>query len=223
MTPETWLAVDRYLDALFVPPDPALEAALEESAAAGLPPIHVAPNQGRMLAILARATRARQILEVGTLGGYSAICLARALPAGGRLITLESEPAHAAVARRNFERAGLADVVQLRLGPALETLPQLVADGSGPFDLVFIDADKPSTLDYFLLALPLARAGSLIVVDNVVRKGAVADPESEDRSVRGVQRFLAHLAKEPRVEATAVQTVGSKGYDGFAIAVVNGK
>ncbi len=220
MTQDQWTAVDHYLADLLIPADPALEAALRDSAAAGLPAINVSPTQGKLLHLLARLTGARTILEVGTLGGYSTIWLARALPAGGRLVTLESDPKHAEVARANIARAGLSGVVDLRLGKALDTLPQLAAEGRGPFDLAFIDADKQSTADYFAWALKLSRRGSLIVVDNVVRKGAVADPATEDPAVRGMRRFLDVLAAEPRVSATAIQTVGGKGYDGFALALV---
>ncbi|HTN92904.1 MAG TPA: O-methyltransferase [Sorangium sp.] len=220
MSQERWSAVDRYITDLLVPSDAALDAALGDSAAADLPPINVAPNQGKLLHLLARIQGARSILEIGTLGGYSTIWLARALPAGGRLVTLELDPKHAEVARANVARAGLADVVELRLGPALETLPALAAEGRGPFDFIFIDADKPSNPDYFAWALKLSRRGSVIVVDNVVRKGAVADPDSADPNVQGVQRLNKLIAAEPRVSATAVQTVGSKGYDGFAIALV---
>ncbi len=220
MTQELWTAVDRYLNDLLVPSDPALEAALAASADAGLPAINVAPNQGKLLHLLARLQGARAILEIGTLGGYSTIWLARALPPGGRLITLEANPRHAEVARTNIARAGLKDVVDLRLGQALETLPQLVDEGRGPFDLIFIDADKPGYPDYFAWALRLSRRGSVIVADNVVRKGAVADAASEDPLVQGVRRFAERVAAEPRVSATAIQTVGSKGYDGLAIAVV---
>jgi predicted O-methyltransferase YrrM len=220
MTQEQWTAVDRYLTDLLVPPDPALDAALQASAAAGLPPIHVSPNQGKLLLLLARVRGARTILEIGTLGGYSTIWLARALPAGGRLVTLEADPKHAEVARANIARAGLADVVELRLGQALDTLAQLAAEGRGPFDLIFIDADKPSYPDYLAWALQFSRRGSLIIADNVVRDGAVADAASDDPRVQGVRRFNELLAAEPRVSATAIQTVGSKGYDGFAIALV---
>src|SRR6516165_4797571 len=187
MTQEQWTAVDRYLTDLLVPPDPALDAALQASAAAGLPPIHVSPNQGKLLQLLARVQGARSILEIGTLGGYSTIWLARALPAGGRLLTLEADPRHAAVARANLARAGVADVVELRPGPAQETLPQLAAEGRGPFDLIFIDADKPSYPDYLAWALRLSRRGSLIIADNVVRNGAVIDPASADSRVQGVR------------------------------------
>ena len=217
---ERWAAVDRYITDLFVRPDPALDAALAASDAAGLPAINVAPNHGKLLHLLARAQGARSILEVGTLGGYSTIWLARALPADGRLVTLEADPQHADVARANIARAGLADIVEVRLGHALETLPQIAAEGLGPFDLIFIDADKPSNSDYFAWALKLSRRGSLILVDNVVRNGAVIDAESHDRNVQGVRRFNERLAAEPRVSATEVQTVGSKGYDGLAVALV---
>jgi len=220
MNQETWTAVDRYLADLFVPSDPALDAALEASAAAGLPAINVSPNQGKLLQLLARMQGARNILEIGTLGGYSTIWLARALPAGGRLITLEFEPKHAEVARANFARAGLAGVVELRVGRALDTLPQLAAEGRGPFDLIFIDADKENYADYFVWALKLARRGTLIIADNVVRKGAVTDAGSSDPLVQGVRRFNELLAAEKRVSATVFQTVGTKGYDGFAIALV---
>jgi predicted O-methyltransferase YrrM len=219
---ERWTAVDRYLTDLLVPADAALAATLEESARAGLPPIAVWPTEGKLLHLLARVHGAREILEIGTLGGYSTIWLARALPPGGRLVTLELDPAHAEVARANVARAGLAHAVELRVGPALETLPRLAAEGRGPFDLVFLDADKGGYPAYLAWALRLTRRGSLIVADNVVRDGAVIDPASEDPNVLGVRRFLELLAAEPRVSATAVQTVGGKGYDGFAIALVTG-
>jgi len=217
---QQWTAVDRYITDLLVPSDPALDAALSASAAGGLPAINVAPNQGKFLAMLAQLQKARSILEIGTLGGYSTIWLARALPAGGRLVTLEAEPAHAAVARENIAKAGLADVVELRLGPALETLPQIEAEGLGPFDFIFIDADKPTYPEYFAWAMKLSKRGSLIIADNIVRKGEVIDPNSADPRVHGVRRFNELLAAEPRVSATAIQTVGSKGYDGFAMALV---
>jgi predicted O-methyltransferase YrrM len=220
MIQEQWTAVDRYITDLLVPSDPALDAALQASAAGGLPAINVAPNQGKFLAMLAQLQKARSILEIGTLGGYSTIWLARALPAGGRLITLEADPGYAEVARANIARAGLANIVELRLGPALDTLPVIASEGLGPFDLIFIDADKPGYPDYFAWALKLSHRGSLIIADNVVRNGAVIDPASEDPRVHGVRRFNELLAAEPRVSATAIQTVGSKGYDGFAIALV---
>jgi predicted O-methyltransferase YrrM len=220
MLHEQWAAVDRFITELLVGSDPALDAAIQDSAAAGLPPIQVAPNQGKLLFLLARIQGARTILEIGTLGGYSTIWLARALPPDGRLITLEVNPRHAEVARANIARAGLEGVVELRLGPALETLPRLAAEGRGPFDLIFIDADKPNNPEYFAWALQLARRGSVIIVDNVVRGGAVLDADRRDADVEGVRRFYERLAAEPRVSATAIQTVGSKGYDGFAIALV---
>ncbi len=220
MSQEQWTAVDDYINGLFAPPDPALEAALRATDEAGMPMINVAPNQGKLLHVLARSIGARAILEIGTLAGYSAIWLARALAPGGRLISLEADPRHAAVASANLARAGLAEVAEVRVGPALETLPQLAAQRLGPFDLVFIDADKPNTAAYFEWALRLARPGSLIIADNVVRDGAVIDAGSRDTSVQGVRRFNAALAAEPRVSATAIQTVGGKGYDGLAIAVV---
>jgi predicted O-methyltransferase YrrM len=220
MTPSDWTAVDRYLTDLLVGSDPALEATLEANAAAGLPSYDVSPNQGKLLHVLARGQGARRILEIGTLGGYSTIWLARALPPDGRLITLEVEPGYAEVARANLARAGLSEVAEVRVGPALETLPQIAAGGDGPFDVIFIDADKANNPQYLAWSLALSRRGSLIVVDNVVRNGAVIDADSNDLVVRGARRGLELLAAEPRVSATAIQTVGSKGWDGFAIAVV---
>jgi len=220
MTQQNWTEVDRYITDLLVAPDPALDAALAASAAAGLPPIAVAPNQGKLLHLLARMQGARRILEIGTLGGYSTIWLARALPPGGRLVTLEADPKHAEVARANLARAGLTGVVELRLGKAAETLPRMAAERPGPFDLVFIDADKAGTADYFAWALKLSRVGSVIIVDNVVRQGAVIEAGSADANVQGIRRFNEVLAAEKRVSATEVQTVGSKGHDGFALAVV---
>jgi predicted O-methyltransferase YrrM len=222
MNQDLWTAVDHYFTEQLVPPDPDLEAALQASQAAGLPAINVAPKQGKLLQLLAQLQGARTILEIGTLGGYSTIWLARALPAGGRLISLEAEPKHAEVAQANIARAGLAEVVEVRLGPALETLPQLAAEGHGPFDLVFIDADKRSNSDYFTWALKLSRPGSLIIVDNVVRGGEVANAASTASDVQGSRQVIEMLGAEPRVSATALQTVGSKGYDGFALAVVIG-
>jgi predicted O-methyltransferase YrrM len=222
MTQERWSAVDRYIADLLVPPDPSLDATLEASAAAGLPAHDVSPAQGKLLQLLALMQGAHTILEIGTLGGYSAIWLARALPEGGRLVTLEADPGYAAVARANLARAGLAGVVELRVGPALDTLPLLAAERRGPFDLIFIDADKRSNAEYLAWALELARRGSVIVADNVVRGGAVADEGDADASVQGVRRFYELLAADPRVSATAIQTVGLKGHDGFAIGVVTG-
>jgi len=220
MTQDQWTAVDRYISELFVPPDPVLDAALQDAAQAGLPPIQVTPNQGKLLAILAQSIGARSILEIGTLGGYSTIWLGRALPPGGNLLTLELNPKHAGIALANIRRAGLDELVELRLGAALDTLPQLLAEGRGPFDLVFIDADKPNAANYFAWALKLTRPGSLIITDNVVRKGALIDANSQDQDVQGMRRFTESLAAETRVSAIVTQTVGSKGHDGFAIAIV---
>lgn len=217
MPQEQWNAVDEYISSIVMPADAVLDGALQRSAAAGMPAINVSPNQGKFLYLLAKIAGARNILEIGTLGGYSTIWLARALPKDGRLITLEFEPKHADVARVNVAEAGFAEVVDIRVGPAIETLPKLVADG--PFDIVFIDADKVNTAPYFTWALKLTRIGSIIIVDNVVRDGAIVDAASTDEGVQGVRRFNELLKAEKRVDATAIQTVGSKGYDGFAIAV----
>ncbi|MFC5994448.1 O-methyltransferase [Pseudonocardia hispaniensis] len=211
-----WSAVDDYIHELLVGPDPALDAALEANSRAGLPAIDVSPAQGKLLHLLVRAIGAHSVLEIGTLGGYSTIWLARALPTDGRLVTLERSPVHATVARENIERAGLGELVEIREGPALETLPQL----SGPFDFVFVDADKPSNPEYLQWALRLSRPGSVIVVDNVIRGGRVLEADSDDAAVQGTRRFTEMLAAEPRVSATQIQTVGSKGHDGFALAVV---
>jgi len=220
MTPESWTAVDQYLNACCLAPDAVLDDVAAACTAAGLPEISVTPNQGKLLGLLARMQQATKILEIGTLGGYSAIWLARALPAGGRLITLEAEPLHAQVARENFRRAGLEDRIELRLGAALDTLPQLEREGCGPFDMIFIDADKPSNPAYFSWALKLARPGPLVIIAHVVRGGDVLDAQTTDDKVQGVQRLLALINKEPRVSATAIQTVGSKGYDGMAVMLV---
>jgi len=220
MTQERWTAVDSYITGLLHAPDPALDAALADSEAAGLPSIAVTPPQGKLLTLLALGVKARNILEIGTLGGYSTICLARALSPGGRLITLEYEPKHAAVARANIARAGLADAVEVRVGRALDTLPELAAEGRGPFDMIFIDADKPGYSEYLAWAVKLSRRGTLIIADNVVRDGEVIDPNSTDVMVQGIRRFYEALAAESRVNATTIQTVGAKGYDGFTIAVV---
>jgi predicted O-methyltransferase YrrM len=215
-----WEAVDRFIADHFVEEDAALQAALAESAKAGLPAINVAPNQGKLLMLLAQAMSARKILEIGTLGGYSTIWLARALPPEGRLVTLEANADYAKIARANIARAGLAERVELRVGRAQETLPKLEAEGAGPFDLIFIDADKPSTPEYFQWAVKLSRKGSLIVVDNVVREGAVLDAQSDNPHVKGLRRFYALAASDPRVTGTALQTVGAKGHDGLAILLV---
>ncbi len=215
-----WTAIDEYIGETLIPPDPVMAACLEASTAAGLPAIQVSPCQGRLLQILARLHGARTILEIGTLGGYSTIWLGRALPPGGHLITLEVNPQYAEVASANIARANLLNVVELRVGPALEALPRLAAENHGPFDFIFIDADKASTPDYFSWALRLSRRGSLIIVDNVIRKGALLDDKTADPAVLGMRRFIELLGAEPRVTATAIQTVGGKGYDGFAIALV---
>jgi predicted O-methyltransferase YrrM len=220
MSQALWTAVDRYLDDLLIPADPVLAAAVEASKAAGLPEIAVTPSQGRLLHLLARIQGSRRILEIGTLGGYSTIWLARALPPDGRLVTLEFDPKHFEVARANLARAGLSSMIDQRLGPALDTLPQVAAEGGGPFDFVFIDADKENCAPYFAWALRLSRPGSIIIVDNVIRDGKVADGKTTDPMVMGVRRFLDALAGEPRVTATTIQTVGSKGYDGFTLMVV---
>jgi predicted O-methyltransferase YrrM len=222
MAQHRYAQVDRYIADLLVREDSALEAALAAAAAAGLPAHDVSPPQGRLFELLARMRGARRILEVGTLAGYSTICLARALGPGGRLVSLEIDPARAEVARANLARAGLDGVVEVRLGPALEALPRLAAEEAGPFDLVFIDADKERTPDYLGWALELTAPGSAIVADNVVRGGALADAGSDDPRVCGVRRFHEMVAAEPRLRATTIQTVGSKGYDGFTLALVVG-
>jgi predicted O-methyltransferase YrrM len=221
MTEDQWTEVDRYFSDSLLPDDPILEHALEATAAAGLPAIAVSPNQGKLLQILAQIIGARSILEIGTLGGYSTIWLARGLSAGGRLITLEIDQQHADVARSNISRAGFQNVVEILVGNALDTLPRLGAERRGPFDFIFIDADKQNIPTYFEWALKLSRPGTVIVVDNVVRDGAVVDAESTDASVQGVRRFVEQLAADSRASSTAIQTVGLKGYDGFAVVLVN--
>jgi predicted O-methyltransferase YrrM len=220
MAEKTWSAVDEYVSDLLAPHDEALALAVRESEVAGLPAIQVSPPQGKLLHMFAKLAGARSILEFGTLGGYSTIWLGRALPDDGRLITLETEPLNAEVAERNIARAGLADVVDLRVGPALDQLPTLEAEGAGPFDLTFIDADKVHTPDYFAWALDHSRPGSLIVSDNVVRFGRLVDPDSDDPTIPAQRHLHEMLATEPRVEATTIQTVGGKGYDGFNVARV---
>ena len=217
---QQWTTVDDYLTSLLAPADEALEAALKDSEAAGLPPISVTPPQGKLLHLLARIQGARRILEIGTLGGYSTIWLGRALPEDGTLVTLEVDPTHAEVARANLARAGLAHRVEIRLGPAADSLAALAAADTDPFDLVFIDADKESYPRYLEQAVALTRPGSLIIGDNVVRGGRVATEEDADASVRGIRTFLELVAHHPRLEATAIQTVGSKGHDGFCLARV---
>jgi predicted O-methyltransferase YrrM len=218
MTQDQWTAVENYFVGALATPDPALDSALKATEAGGLPAISVAPNEGKQLHLLALVRGARSVLEVGTLGGYSTIWLARALPEGGRLVSLEVDPHHAEVARANLANAGLAGVAEVIVGPALQSLPDLV----GPFDLVFIDADKQSNADYFAHAVRLSRPGTVIVVDNVVRDGAVIDASSDNAAVQGVRRLVDLVAAEPRVSATVIQTVGSKGYDGYLLAVVTG-
>jgi predicted O-methyltransferase YrrM len=220
MAEERWAEVDEYISGLLAPHDEVLEAALKASAEAGLPEIQVSPPQGKLLYLLARMQDARAVLEFGTLGGYSTIWLGRALPADARLITLEANSEYAEVARQNIARAGLAENVDVRVGPALDTLIELESEGAGPFDLVFIDADKVHTPDYFAWALDHCRPGALIVADNVVRGGTLADPDSDDPAVPAQRRLHEQLAAEPRVSATTIQTVGGKGYDGFTIALI---
>jgi predicted O-methyltransferase YrrM len=220
MTQQLWTSVDDYITDLFVPFDPIMKESLASSEAAGLPSISVAANEGKLLMLLAQICGARRILEIGTLGGYSTIWLARGMAPGGSLITLEASEKHAEIARSNIARAGLAEGVEVRVGPALDTLPQLVAEGRGPFDLIFIDADKENYFGYFTWALKLARPGTVIIADNVIRDGEILDPASSDSRVQGIRRFNQLLANEPRVRATVIQTVGKKGHDGMAIAVV---
>jgi predicted O-methyltransferase YrrM len=216
-----WSAVDAYIIEKIATSDFALDAALAANAAAGLPPHDVSPPQGKLLYLLARVARARKVLEIGALGGYSTIWLARALPADGFVVTLEAIPKHAEVARENIRRAGLAGQARVRVGPALETLPRIAEEGIGPFDFIFIDADKPRNPDYLAWALRLSRPGTVIVCDNVVREGAVVDRTSADPSVLGIRRMFDMMAREPRLSATAIQTVGVKDWDGFAIAIVD--
>ena len=216
-----WAEVDAFIADLFVNPDPVLEAALQASEKGGLPEIEVSPSYGKLLFLLAKMIGARRILEIGTLGGYSTIWMARSLPKDGRLISLEFDPKHADVARKNIEHAGFAKNVEVRVGKALDSLPKIEAAGEGPFDLIFLDADKPNNPAYFEWALKLSRKGSLIVADNVVRLGQLIDGKSTDPSVKGVRHFMEVIARDKRVSATAIQTVGVKGHDGFALALVN--
>jgi predicted O-methyltransferase YrrM len=222
---ELWTAVDAYIDGLLFANDAVLESALAASIEAGLPPISVTPSQGKLLCLLAQISGARRILEIGTLGGYSTLWLARALPPDGRILTLEFSPKHAAVARANFARAGFTDRIEVRVGAALDTLPQIAAEDGGPFDFIFLDANKDGYPEYLTWALRLSRPGTVIVADNVVRDGEILQAEIKDIAVQGAQRFNAMLAAEstaaqPRLSATILQTVGSKGYDGFALARV---
>ncbi|HXC95253.1 MAG TPA: O-methyltransferase [Edaphobacter sp.] len=220
MTQELWTAVDRYVVENLIPSDSVLDKALQANISAGLPTIDVAPNQGKLLHLLAQIKGAKRILEIGTLGGYSTIWLARALPPVGKLVTLEVDSKHAEVALANIDRAGLSSLVELRLGPAMESLSRLLDEKAPPFDFIFIDADKENIPRYFELSLRLSRPGTVIVTDNVIRDGAVIDPQDPDPRVQGVRRFFQMLATNTHIEATALQTVGSKGYDGFTLAVV---
>jgi caffeoyl-CoA O-methyltransferase len=221
MTHELFGSVDNYINSLLMPHDDALAAVERSLHESGIPQISVSPNQGKFLQVLAKLCGARKILEVGTLGGYSTIWMARALPPGGKLITLELEHRHAEVARSNFERAGLGNVIDIRLGKAIDILPALKASDEGPFDMIFIDADKPPYAEYFQWALKLSRPGTLIVADNVIRGGKVLDAQSDDDTVKGVQRFNKMLAQTPGVTATIIQNVGAKEHDGMALIVVN--
>jgi predicted O-methyltransferase YrrM len=221
MSQDTWSAVDHYITDVLDLTDDTLESTQKACDEAGLPAIAVSVPQGKLLYLLARIRDAKRILEIGTLGGYSTIWMARALPPDGKLITLEIDPKHAQVARANLDSAGFAESVDVRVGPAIEALPRIAQQNEGPFDLVFIDADKPSIPDYFAWSLKMSRAGSVIIVDNVVREGAVIDSKSEDAAVRGVRRLNEMLAAEDRVTSTTIQTVGTKGYDGFTVILVN--
>ncbi|MFY9972235.1 MAG: O-methyltransferase [Roseiarcus sp.] len=220
MSERGWRAVDSYFNETIVGRDSVLEATLKANAAAGLPSIDVSPAQGKMLTLLARVARAEKALEIGTLGGYSTICIARALPREGRLLSIEYSDSHAKVARANIARAGLADRVEVRAGAALDILPAIEAERLGPFDFVFIDADKSNNANYLGWALRLSRPGTTIIVDNVVRDGRIADASAKDPDVTGTRRMFEMMAREPRLQATAIQTVGDKGWDGFALAVV---
>lgn len=217
---ELWKKVDAFFTDALIPADSALDAALAANRKAELPAIDVTPLQGKFLELMIRATGARRVLEIGTLGGYSTIWMARAVGVEGKVITLELVKRHAEIAQRNLDNAGLADRVELRVGPASEWLAALVAEGSGPFDFIFIDADKAGYPDYIQWSLKLSRPGTVIVADNVVRDGKVIDPDNPDPNIQGVRRFTELVAKEPRLSTTVLQTVGAKGYDGFAIAVV---
>ena len=221
MSLEQWTEVDRYIGEKLVASDEALDGAQHAAKEGGLPPISVSAAQGKLLQILVQLQQAKKGLEIGTLGGYSSIWMARALPADGRLITLEIDPKHAEVAQASLVSAGVADKVEIRLGAAIDTLPKLAAEGAGPFDLVFIDADKASNADYFTWAVKLSRKGTMIIVDNVVRNGAVLDTETDNPDIVGTRRLFDTVTAEGRVNATAIQTVGAKGYDGFVIGIVD--
>jgi predicted O-methyltransferase YrrM len=221
MDQDRWNAVDAYIVDRLISSDEALDDVLAANEAAGLPAIDVSPTHGKLLHLIARMIGARRVLEIGTLGGFSTIWFARALPAGGRVVTLEFDPTHAEVARANFARAGVADRIELRLGPALDSLAAIAAEGAEPFDLVFIDADKANNPNYLSWGLKLARPGTVIISDNVVREGGIVDGASRDPDVQGMRRFFDMMSKEPRLSATAIQTVGVKGWDGFSVAIVD--
>jgi len=220
MSQKTWTAVDSYIAESLIPADPALEATLEANSEHGLPAIDVSPAQGKLLNLLVRLSGAKRVLEIGTLGGYSTIWLARALPAGGSVVTLELDPRHAKVASANIKRAGLSDRIELRVGPALDSLSKLEAEGSGPFDFIFIDADKPNNRNYLTWAMKLSRPGTIVICDNVIREGAVLNTDGRDPYVEGARAAFSFIGSEKRLDGTAIQTVGAKGYDGFTIAVV---
>ena len=220
MSRKTWNAVDSYIVESLFPADPVLDAALAANSKGGLPAIDVSPAQGKLLNLLVRMSGAKRILEIGTLGGYSTIWLARALPPRGKVVTLELEPHHAKVARANLERAGLSELVDLRVGPALESLAALAGEGAGPFDMVFIDADKPNNPNYLSWAMKFSRPGTVIICDNVIRDGAVLNEDGSDAGVEGARAAFSFIGGNDRLDGTAIQTVGAKGYDGFAIAIV---
>ncbi|RWD60744.1 MAG: O-methyltransferase [Mesorhizobium sp.] len=221
MSARTWTAVDDYIVSSLFDADPALDAVLTANREQGLPAIDVSAAQGKLLSLLVRIGSAKKVLEIGTLGGYSTVWMARALPADGKVVTLELDPHHAKVARSNFERAGVSDKVDLRIGPALQSLAALANENAGPFDLIFIDADKPNNPNYLDWAMKLARSGTVIVCDNVIRDGAVVDERSGDVNVEGARAAFSFIGGEKRLDGTAIQTVGAKGYDGFAIAIVD--
>ena len=221
MSKKTWASVDDYIVDTLFESDPALDAVLTANQDQGLPAIDVSPAQGKLLSLLVRIRGAKKVLEIGTLGGYSTIWMARALPVDGKIVTLELDPHHARVARSNFERAGVSERVDLRVGPALESLAALSSENAGPFDLIFIDADKPNNPNYLSFAMRLSRPGTVIVCDNVIRDGAVLDEDGHDANVEGARAAFSFIGSDKRLDGTAIQTVGAKGYDGFAIAIVN--
>jgi predicted O-methyltransferase YrrM len=220
MAQDLYTAVDTYLTQTLIPADPILDAVLKSHADSGLPPINVTPTQGKFLNLQARMLNAKRILEIGTLGGYSTIWLARALPPAGKLVTLEYDPKHAEVARKNFQQAGLEKIIELHVGAALDTLPQIVATNPAPFDLIFVDADKKNNPHYFQWALKLSHAGTVIIIDNVIREGKILDAQNTDPDIQGIRKVLQDLGNEPRVSATVLQTTDAKGHDGLALALV---